>query len=436
MRSDVKIGIAVGVLVVVVGLVYFIFAPDKGPKNETTDETATPVPGFGMEDESEQQPPGGAGEAAPGGRAGPETAVRTVGSGIGRQLPADGGDQLPPAGPEEVSVVSGPAGPRDTATDGTGILPRFTPGTGADLQSPPTAPVTTGGRWGTPRAGTPGEEPSELATPPAGAGFGGRVGEAVTGTRTDTSTDRTERAPSAATSRIYVVQQGDNGFWDIAEKQYGDGKYYELIAQANPDADTNSLRPGQRLILPPLPETASPSARRDELPTGAPPGSETYLVKDGDSYWSIAEAKYGNGLFHYVLEQANNVDANSLRPGMVLVIPPKPTTGPAGTTPAPSGSEAAESTIAVGPGERVYTVVAGDSYWKIAVKEYGAGRLWPAIRDANPGIDAGRMQPGQKLVIPPIELARQAIGEDASGGSTPPAGGGARPAADDRPIFD
>ena len=57
-----------------------------------------------------------------------------------------------------------------------------------------------------------------------------------------------------STERVYVVQKDDLGFWTIAEKVYGDGKHWRLIAEANPDVDVDDLREGRELQIPALPE--------------------------------------------------------------------------------------------------------------------------------------------------------------------------------------
>ncbi len=56
----------------------------------------------------------------------------------------------------------------------------------------------------------------------------------------------------ANVSRTYTVKPGDAGFWGIAEKVYGEGRYWQLIARANPNTDSNALRVGQKLSIPPL----------------------------------------------------------------------------------------------------------------------------------------------------------------------------------------
>ncbi|MGB2824592.1 MAG: LysM peptidoglycan-binding domain-containing protein, partial [Phycisphaerae bacterium] len=53
--------------------------------------------------------------------------------------------------------------------------------------------------------------------------------------------------------KVYVVQKSDSaGFWGIAKKVYGDGLYWQVIAKANPSADSSSLKEGQKLIIPGL----------------------------------------------------------------------------------------------------------------------------------------------------------------------------------------
>lgn len=52
---------------------------------------------------------------------------------------------------------------------------------------------------------------------------------------------------------------------------------------------------------------------------------------------------------------------------------------------------------------RTYTVVAGDSLWKIAQKHYGNGAQYPKIISANPGKlkdEKSIIHPGDVLVAP------------------------------------
>ena len=419
MRNDVRIGIAVGVFVIVIGLVWFVFFP-KPESEEGAGEPETPVPDFVTEPDEvartavDDRPPA---PTPPGPVEPPPEPVGLIEPVAPR--PADRPDdgREPPTALTPLASLDEP--PAEVGR-GRDPLPRHVPDAGPAL-TPSTARTPV--RRPLPAART--DEPTDLARPPVG-----RVGEAVLPGR-----DETAVTPPAGRRRVYVVTEQDTGgFWDISEKEYGSGTHWELIRDANPDADSNALRPGQELIIPPLPARTPRETTRDELPTGAPAGSDTYTVKDGDSYWKISASLYGRGEYFYLLEEANGIEAGSLREGMVLVVPPKPDAPRAASTGGTTETSGGEEIVA-GPGEEIYTVVAGDSYWKIASKKYGQGYLWPAIRDANPGVDARAIQPGKKLVIPSVETARRAVGEAPSGRTETDSGGGAEPQPG-RPVFD
>ena len=53
MRNDVKIGIAVGVFVILIGLAWFVFLPNKPDSEEDTGQREDTVPGFDIEPEPE-----------------------------------------------------------------------------------------------------------------------------------------------------------------------------------------------------------------------------------------------------------------------------------------------------------------------------------------------------------------------------------------------
>ena len=58
------------------------------------------------------------------------------------------------------------------------------------------------------------------------------------------------------------------------------------------------------------------------------------------------------------------------------------------------------------PDPVIYTVVAGDSLWRIAEKFYGNGSKYPKIIAGNPGKlkdEKSVIHPGDKLTIPPAE---------------------------------
>jgi nucleoid-associated protein YgaU len=76
--------------------------------------------------------------------------------------------------------------------------------------------------------------------------------------------------------------------------------------------------------------------------------------------------------------------------------------------PAPTPRQTAQPP-ASGPAEdmggvRSYTVVSGDTLWRIAERMYGNGSHYMKIYEANTGLlnDPDQIFPGQKLVIPEL----------------------------------
>ena len=62
---------------------------------------------------------------------------------------------------------------------------------------------------------------------------------------------------------------------------------------------------------------------------------------------------------------------------------------------------APDSTTTYPSGETVeYTVVRGDTLWKISRRFLGKGSRYKEIQAANPGIDPAKLMPGQTLLIP------------------------------------
>lgn len=152
-----------------------------------------------------------------------------------------------------------------------------------------------------------------------------------------------------ATGDEYVVKKGDT-LYSIARKY---NTSVDNIKSIN-NITTDSLAIGQIIKLPSTSSTAS----------------DTYIVKKGDSLYSIART-YNTSVDK--LKEINNLTSNALAIGQVLKLP---------------SSNASENVV--------YTVKKGDSLYSIA-REYGT--TVDAIKKLN-NITSNTLSIGQKLLLP------------------------------------
>lgn len=122
---------------------------------------------------------------------------------------------------------------------------------------------------------------------------------------------------------------------------------------------------------------------------------KTYVTKEGDDLWHIAEKFYGSGFNAYDISLANKIsDSSDLEVGIKLVIPQvtprQPTIGDISTT----------STAQVTYIENKYIVQPGDSLSIIAQKVYGDLFAWPTIMNANNLSTPDSLEAGMVLIIP------------------------------------
>ncbi|HEX2999620.1 MAG TPA: LysM peptidoglycan-binding domain-containing protein [Armatimonadota bacterium] len=75
------------------------------------------------------------------------------------------------------------------------------------------------------------------------------------------------------------------------------------------------------------------------------------------------------------------------------------------SAPAMDAASPTPSASSTAPGERTYTVVAGDNPWAIAQKMYGSGIRYPLILSANHLTETSILTIGMVLVIPPLPAA-------------------------------
>lgn len=147
------------------------------------------------------------------------------------------------------------------------------------------------------------------------------------------------------------------------------------------------LAAGQELVI--------PAAQPADV---APQAQTSYVVKSGNSLWSIAARLYGNGALWQTIYNANREvvgsNPNLIYPDQRFAIPAAPTTPTTPTTPS-SGSAAK-------PGA-AYTIVSGDTLTGIAFAAYGNANRWQDIYTANRaavGSNPDLIFPGTVLSIP------------------------------------
>lgn len=125
-----------------------------------------------------------------------------------------------------------------------------------------------------------------------------------------------------------------------------------------------------------------------------------YVVKKGDSLWNIAVANYGDGFRWTEIVKDNELKTTTLEVGQKIKLRAK-------TEPVKKDT-VAEEKVQDGKGvsvdESTYTVVRGDSLWKIAVNKYGDGYKWVMIWQNNKSklSSPDKLEIGMALVLPKL----------------------------------
>ena len=228
---------------------------------------------------------------------------------------------------------------------------------------------------------------------------------------------------------IHYVQPGER-LWTIAEKYYGNGKHWTIIAQSNADkmvdARQGIVRENVRLVIPHksvvLPEATNTAAGNDNT-TANNAGDEdhtrigvgntlsvrTVKVESGDNLTRIAERYYRSNDYAYVkaIVEANRDqirDADDIKAGMLLKMPDVRTTHAA-----PARTSASDSTTAdpreaqrAAAAGKTYTAQSGDTLSEVARKKLGDFRRWHEIYELNKSQMSGpnALREGMVLVLP------------------------------------
>lgn len=158
------------------------------------------------------------------------------------------------------------------------------------------------------------------------------------------------------------------------------GKPAENITQNEELSEQKSTNGSENIATELKPEINVP------LPT-------TYEVQPGDTLWKISMKYFGTGYNWIDISKENGLaDSGLLFSGQKLTIPnvqPK--------IPRSMFSETTKENPIEGNN---YTVVKGDTLWKISVRAYQDGYKWSLIAKANNLLNPNIIHPGNVLVIP------------------------------------
>ncbi|HEV8291036.1 MAG TPA: LysM peptidoglycan-binding domain-containing protein [Tepidisphaeraceae bacterium] len=195
------------------------------------------------------------------------------------------------------------------------------------------------------------------------------------------------------------------------------GKSWQLLlnegATANstgtitPPTDHNSTA----IRAPQAPARETPTARESSTlaePPPTPTGPRRYTIKNGDTFWLIAKAEYGNGAYFSHIQRANpGIDPGRIKAGDSIILPDKNEVIAA--APATARQPSAADLTNIDPTKQ-YRVQAGDNLSSISKKLYGRFDKWAQIYELNKeliGPNPGALKRDMILALPepPIRVA-------------------------------
>ena len=129
-----------------------------------------------------------------------------------------------------------------------------------------------------------------------------------------------------------------------------------------------------------------------------PVGQREHIVKPGETLSLIAQAAYGNANFYPAILRANpNLDPKKMKPGMTIILPAASDVNP----------KVANAANASAPAEvdakTEYRVQSNDSLYRIAMKLYGKPEMVSKIYDLNKdtiGSDPAKLKLNMVLKLP------------------------------------
>jgi len=204
-------------------------------------------------------------------------------------------------------------------------------------------------------------------------------------TATDTNPPANNSSPPVINERL------SNSLVDTAPANPLIGRSWQLLLNEGATANTTgTISTGTERPAPPSVRDTTPPTQitppretitRAEPPT-APSGPRRYTIKNGDSFWTIAKAEYGNGAYWSHIQRANpGIDSSRIKVGDSIILPDKnevvavPTAAAART---PSAADVVNIDAT-----KQYRVQPGDNLSSISKKLYGRFDKWAQIYELN-----------------------------------------------------
>ncbi len=137
--------------------------------------------------------------------------------------------------------------------------------------------------------------------------------------------------PSAPSGpRRYTIKHGDT-FWLIAKSEYGNGAYFGAIQRANPGIDPGRIKAGDSIILPDKNDVIAPAAATARQPSAADlviDPAKQYRVQAGDNLSSISKKLYGRfdkwAQIYELNKELIGSNPGALKRDMILALPEPP----------------------------------------------------------------------------------------------------------------
>jgi nucleoid-associated protein YgaU len=174
------------------------------------------------------------------------------------------------------------------------------------------------------------ETPAPKTAAPVASAINSNQPTHSTDVDTSTAASLSPTSQPSSDSRTHVIQSGET-FSSIAQAVYGSSAYYPHLIRANPTIDARKLRAGMTINIPPLSEVKVDGTQTAaQLATSANIDEKTeYKVQSGDTLSKIALKLFGKRSMADKIYDLNKStigsDPGKLKVGMVLKLPEAPT---------------------------------------------------------------------------------------------------------------